>query len=62
VTLAYRKLNLVEWESPLGQRYVKDVPSLPFMVIYGPDGKEFKRLHGANLAALDQAIAEAARR
>jgi thiol-disulfide isomerase/thioredoxin len=60
-TLAYRKLNLVEWESPLGQRYVKDVPSLPFVVIYGTDGKEFKRLHGADLTALDQAISEASR-
>ncbi len=59
--LAYRKLNVVEWESPLAQRYVKSVPSLPFVVIYGTDGKPFKSLHGADLAALDQAIAEAAR-
>jgi thiol-disulfide isomerase/thioredoxin len=61
-TIAYRKLNLVEWESPLGQRYVKDVPSLPFVIVYGTDGKRLKALHGADLAALDAAIAEAARR
>jgi thiol-disulfide isomerase/thioredoxin len=60
-TLAYRKLNVLEWESPLAQRYVKDVPSLPYVVIYGVSGKPFKTLHGADLAALDQAIAEAAR-
>lgn len=60
--LAYRKLNIVEWESPLAQRYVKSIPSLPYVVIYGVDGKPFKSLHGADLAALDQAIAEAARR
>jgi thiol-disulfide isomerase/thioredoxin len=62
ITLAYRKLNVVEWESPLAQRYVKSVPSLPFVVIYGVNGKLFKTLHGADLAALDQALAEAARR
>lgn len=59
--LAYRKLNIVEWESPLAQRYVKNIPSLPYVVIYGAGGKLYKALHGADLAALDQAIAEAAR-
>jgi thiol-disulfide isomerase/thioredoxin len=61
-TLAYRKLNLVEWESPLALRYVKDVPTLPLIVIYGTDGKMFRTLHGADLASLDKAIAEAAQR
>ena len=61
-TLAYRKLNLVEWESPLAQRYVKDVPTLPYVIVYGTDGKKFTTLHGADLASLDKAIAEAARR
>jgi thiol-disulfide isomerase/thioredoxin len=59
--LAYRKLNLVEWESPLAQRYVKDVPSLPFVVVYGPDAKKFKTLHGADLALLEEVLTEAAR-
>lgn len=61
-TLAYRKLNIVEWESALGQRYLRNVPSLPFVVVYGPDGKLFRALHGADIAALDSAIAEASRR
>lgn len=61
-TLAYRKLNLVDWDSPLALRYVQDVPSLPLVVIYGRDGKPFKSLHGADLKALEAAVAEAARR
>ncbi len=61
-SVAYRKMNLVEWESPLAERYVTDVPSLPFVVIYGRDGKRYTTLHGADLAALDKAIAEARRR
>ncbi len=59
--LAYRKMNIVEWESPLAERYVKNVPSLPFVVIHGRDGKRFTALHGADLAALDRALTEAGR-
>jgi thiol:disulfide interchange protein len=58
-TLAYRKLDIVEWESALAERYLRNVPSLPYLVVYGPDGKRFKALHGADLPALDRAIAEA---
>jgi thiol-disulfide isomerase/thioredoxin len=57
--LAYRKLNVVEWESPLGQRYLKSVPTLPLVVVYGPDGKRFRALYGSDPAALDKAISEA---
>lgn len=57
--LAYRKMNVVDWDSPLARRYVKDVPTLPFVVIYDRDGKRHKTIHGANLGALDRAIAEA---
>jgi thiol-disulfide isomerase/thioredoxin len=60
--LAYRKLNIVEWESPLGQRYVREVPSLPYVVVHGRDGKFFKAVHGADTEALDKTIAEANQR
>ena len=60
--LAYRKLNVHEWESALGQRYLKNVPSLPFVVVYGKDGKRSATLHGADLPAFDRAIADATRR
>ena len=60
--LAYRKLNILEWESALGQRYLKNVPSLPFVVVYGKDGKRSATLYGADLAALDRAIEAASRR
>jgi thiol-disulfide isomerase/thioredoxin len=60
-SIAYRKLNIHEWESPLGKRYLKNVPSLPFVVVYGRDGKPFRTLSGADLTALDAAIADARR-
>jgi thiol-disulfide isomerase/thioredoxin len=59
--IAYRKLNIHEWESPLGQRYLKTVPSLPYVVVYGRDGKQVRTLSGADLGALDAAIADAGR-
>jgi thiol-disulfide isomerase/thioredoxin len=61
-TLAYRKINIVSWESPVAQRYLQEVPSLPYLVVYGRDGKKLKTLQGADLGALDKAIAEAAAR
>src|SRR5262245_9481628 len=60
--LAYRKLNVVAWESPLAERYVREVPSLPFLVVYGADGKKAAELYGGDLGALDRAIDAAERR
>lgn len=61
-SVAYRKINVVSWETPVAQRYLQEVPSLPLLVVYGRDGKRIKSLHGADLDALDKAIAEAAAR
>lgn len=60
--LAVRKLNVVSWETPLAERYLKDAPSLPYVVVYGKDGKRVSAVSGLDLAALDRAIAEASRR
>jgi thiol-disulfide isomerase/thioredoxin len=61
-TLAYRKINIVSWETPVAQRYMQEVPSLPLLVVYARDGKRFKSMHGADLDALEKAISEAATR
>ena len=61
-TIAYRKLNVVDWESPLADRYIKEVPSLPLVVIYARDGKPFRSLSGADLPSMDKAVIEAGRR
>ena len=57
--IAYRKLNVVAWESALGQRYVKEVPTLPLLIVYGPSGRRFRALYGADLELFDRTIAEA---
>jgi thiol-disulfide isomerase/thioredoxin len=57
---AVRKLNVVDWESPLARRHLSNVPGLPFLVIFGADGKEVKRLQGFDLAQLDAALSAGA--
>jgi len=59
--LAVRKLNVVSWETPLAARYLKNVPGLPYVVVYGKDGKKVSAISGLDLAALDRTIAEASR-
>jgi thiol-disulfide isomerase/thioredoxin len=60
--IAYRKLNVVDWDSPLGRRYLKNVPSLPLLVVYGRDGRRYRAIYGADLQLLDRTIAEASAR
>ncbi len=55
--LAYRKLNVVSWESPLARHWLAGVPSLPFVIVFGKDGKPAGRMEGLQLDALDRAIA-----
>lgn len=59
--LAVRKLNVVSWETPLAARYLKDIPSLPYVVVFGKDGKRVGAVAGLDLAKLDQMIARASR-
>lgn len=56
--LAYRKLNVVSWESPLAKHYLGGVPNLPHLVVYGKDGQPVRSVTGLDLAALDAAISE----
>lgn len=57
--LAWRRIDVVSWESPVATRYLADVPSLPLLLVYGPDGSKRAQLHGADLDALERALREA---
>jgi thiol-disulfide isomerase/thioredoxin len=59
--LAVRKLNVVSWETPLAQHYLKDAPNLPLVVVYGHDGRRLDAISGLDLGALDRAIEKAGR-
>ncbi|WP_257461264.1 thioredoxin family protein [Archangium lipolyticum] len=60
--VAYVKLNVVSWETPLARRYLSNAPGLPLLVVYGKDGGKVATLSGGDTQALDKAIAEGAAR
>jgi len=55
--VAYRKLDIGSWDTPLAKHYLHDVPSLPYVVVYGKSGRRAGTMSGLDLAALDRAIA-----
>jgi thiol-disulfide isomerase/thioredoxin len=55
--VADRKLNVVSWETPLARHYLATAPNLPFVIVYGKDGRAVATVSGLDLAALDRAIA-----
>ena len=60
--IALRKLNVVSWDTPVAKRYLANVPSLPYVVVFGKDGKLATAISGFDLAALDAAIEEGSKR
>lgn len=58
--LAYRRLDIGDWDSPLSKRYLKDVPQLPYVIVYGPAGEKVDEIVGVDLARLEKAIAKVA--
>jgi thiol-disulfide isomerase/thioredoxin len=55
--IAYRKLNIVSWETPLAKHYLARVPSLPYVIVYGKSGKLVATMSGPDIGDLDRAIA-----
>jgi len=54
--IAVRKLNIVGWDTPIAKRYLVGVESLPYVLVYGPDGKLSGKMIGLHLDDLDRAI------
>jgi len=60
--VAVRKLNVVSWDSALARHHLAGVAGLPYLRVYGRDGKLVTHVNGLDLAALDRALAEGASR
>ena len=54
--VALRKIDVVDWDSDVAARYLADVPNLPFIVVYGVDGRRVAEISGLHLDELDAAI------
>lgn len=57
--LAYRRLNMSDWDTPLAKHYLADARELPLVIVYDRKGKEVARFAGLHLDELDAAIAGA---
>jgi thiol-disulfide isomerase/thioredoxin len=56
--VALRKLDIVDWDSEVAKRYMKSAAELPYLIVYGSDGKQVAAISGLALDQLDAAIAE----
>jgi thiol-disulfide isomerase/thioredoxin len=54
--VALRKLNVVDWDSDLAAQHLQGIAELPYVIIYGKDGKRVEAITGLKLDALDTAI------
>lgn len=58
--IAYRRLDIGDWDSPLAKHYLKEVPQLPYVIVFGPKGEKIDEIVGVDLSRLEKAIAKAA--
>jgi thiol-disulfide isomerase/thioredoxin len=59
--IAIRKIDVGSWDTPVAERWLDDVPELPYLVIYAKNGRRIGAVAGANFAEIDRLIAEAGR-
>jgi thiol-disulfide isomerase/thioredoxin len=55
--VAYRRINVDNWTSPVAKRYLAKVEALPFVIVLDGRGGEIARISGLDLGKLDAAIA-----
>jgi hypothetical protein len=60
--LAYRRLEIGDWDSPLARRYLREVPHLPYVIVFDAERRPVRAVAGLDLPALDRAIETATRR
>ena len=54
--VALRKLNIVDWDTPIVRYYFLNIPTIPYVIVYGKKGKLVQKIHGLNLNELRAAI------
>lgn len=58
--VAYRKLDVGDWDTPLGTRYLKGVAALPYVIVFDKAGAEVDAISGLDVKRIDAAIAKGA--
>ena len=57
--VALRKIDIVEWDTPVAQQHMREVSQLPFTIVFNKQGKEVRRIIGLDIPGLHAAIEEA---
>ena len=57
--VALRKVDIVDWDSEVAKQHMKSVANLPYLIVYGRNGKQLAAISGLDLEKLDAAIADA---
>jgi thiol-disulfide isomerase/thioredoxin len=57
--VALRKIDIVEWDSPVAKRHLANVEGLPYVVVFGKDGKRVDAIALLDLERLRKAVATA---
>lgn len=57
--IAYRRLDVGDWDTPLGEHYLTGVKELPYVIVFRPDGSRAAELTGLDLPKFDLALAAA---
>ena len=57
--VALRKIDIVEWGTPVARQHMASVGQLPFTIVYNTRGEEVRRIVGLDFPALHAAIDEA---
>ncbi|WP_437288809.1 TlpA family protein disulfide reductase [Sorangium sp. So ce406] len=60
--VAYRRLDVGDWDTPLARRYLKQVSKLPYVIVYDTSGAQVDAFAGLETERLDAAIERGARR
>jgi len=57
--VALRKVNIVDWDRPVVRQHLQGVANIPYVQVYGPDGKRVAAITGVKKDALRAAIEQA---
>jgi thiol-disulfide isomerase/thioredoxin len=57
--VAYRKLDVGDWDTPLGERYLDGIEELPYVIVYDKAGAKVDAISGLDLARFDKAVEKA---
>lgn len=60
-TLAYRRMNIVDWDTPVAKHWLSGAAELPYLIVLDTHGNEVARIAGNKPDELKAAIAKGAR-